>query len=267
MEDTQVEPVDEVTEVIEEPQSEGNQDTEEIEATEDNGVEDTEPSEEENTTDQNKKNASIRYRRHHALKSKNEELEMQNEYLSQQLRQQGQPAQPQQPVQYRDPSAKPMLADYEDPDQWADDRDAWSRKQLDQTQRVTKVSNGYADKCKEYAENNPSFQEDCSNSPMLSKMNSFVTDMVKKSPEAGRITHLLANDDRLASDLNNMDYSDAMRKVIEMEGKPEKKAPVVSSAHKPISQTKGSAPTIKSKISNMSGSEYRAYMNSKRKKD
>jgi hypothetical protein len=262
-------PVEEVTEAIEESQIEDNQEAEVGEQTETNEDNGSNTSESDEVINKAKEEARIganqRYRQKNAIKARNEELERENEHLSQRLRQQYEPQQPVQP-QYRDPEAKPLLADYDDPDQWADDRDNWSHRQLQRSNAVNKVSSSYSDACEKYAEANPAFIEDVQNSPILSQMNPFVTNAVKKSSDGARITHLLANDDRLASQLNNMSPDDAMRKVIELEGKakPVKSASTSSAPRSPSVRKGDNSSSAGVDISKLSHAEYRKHREEQR---
>jgi len=252
----EVQPVEEVEEVATQETEEVAEETTETEETEETPEEDQPAEEVAEQRADNKKNAARRTAYKQSLKYENERLKRQLEeaYATKQ------PVQPQPREQPRDLTQKPMLSDYEDADKWADDRDEWSQRQATVVRDQAKTSTGYNEKLEAYALENPTFEEDMMSSPYLASMNAFVSDAVRKSPEGARITHILANDDKLAQELNRMPAADAMRKVIELEGKPQKKI-VTSNAPKPPNSSNGEIVSKGKDLAALEGQAYRDYMN------
>jgi hypothetical protein len=221
------------------------------------------------TTAEDNKQGYERRQKFKAQKERADTLAQENERLKEQMRINMQNAQPQPqaqaPVQqqYRDPNA-PQLDDYEDTTLYIEDVISYK----EHNRSVQAKSKSQVDKFTELEEayrlNNTSYDDDLAyghNTPP----SQVIAQEILKSPHGPQLLQAFKKDEALARRLNGMEQGDAIRELIQLEGKVKVKS-AVSSAPAPINTPKTSMSKGSNKFSgDESQAEYTKRMNEYRR--
>lgn len=237
---------EEVIEVVEEVATLETEEVIEAETQEEDAPEASTESTTETTAEDNKSGYERR-QKFKAQKERAERAEIENERLKEQIRFNNQNAQPQPPVQqeqYRDPNA-PQLDQFDDVEDYLNARDK-HRDNVRDTQRTRDSQVDSFNKLEAaHIANNASYKDDVMYSEV--KPAPHIAQELLRSKVGPQLLQALCNDSALASRLNNLHPSDAIREIIELE-KTVKITPAVSSAPAPISTPKTSMPKGSSKF-------------------
>jgi len=230
-------------------------------------VETEEAEDSQDDTEEQKEQARKAYEARQHKKAEKQILKEENEHLRRQIEalqshSEPQRQQPQKPQQYN--TGKPNLDDFDSVDEFLEARDNYRDNVKFQQSKEEEIQRNFNEQMAQYSAKHPDFLDSVESSNLV--MTPALAQLIRRSDNAPRVLHEIITDDKLAKKLNSLDIISMTREVVKLENKGEIKKPAFSNAPKPIGKSTGSSVAPKIDISEMSGAQYREYMNKQKYK-